>query len=41
MLKFLIKKYAIFQVEGRRGVTTTVVCPYYVSTGMFEGVKSR
>jgi all-trans-retinol dehydrogenase (NAD+) len=23
------------------GVTTTVVCPFYVDTGMFEGVKSR
>ncbi|XP_059486024.1 epidermal retinol dehydrogenase 2-like isoform X2 [Neocloeon triangulifer] len=29
------------EVEGRRGVSTTVVCPYYISTGMFEGVKSR
>ncbi|CAB3367356.1 short-chain dehydrogenase/reductase family 16C member 6-like isoform X2 [Cloeon dipterum] len=29
------------EVEGKRGVSTTVVCPYYVSTGMFEGVKSR
>lgn len=24
-----------------RGVTTTLVCPYYVSTGMFEGVTTR
>jgi all-trans-retinol dehydrogenase (NAD+) len=23
------------------GVVTTVVCPYYVDTGMFEGVKTR
>jgi all-trans-retinol dehydrogenase (NAD+) len=23
------------------GITTTVVCPYYVKTGMFDGVKSR
>ena len=22
-------------------VTTTVVCPFYISTGMFEGVKTR
>ncbi|KAF4528220.1 hypothetical protein B566_EDAN014593, partial [Ephemera danica] len=29
------------ETEGRRGVGTTVVCPYYVNTGMFEGVKSR
>jgi all-trans-retinol dehydrogenase (NAD+) len=32
------------RVELRRaapGVQTTVVCPYYVDTGMFEGVRSR
>jgi all-trans-retinol dehydrogenase (NAD+) len=23
------------------GVRTTVVCPYYIDTGMFEGVKTR
>ncbi len=23
------------------GVMTTVVCPYYIDTGMFEGVRSR
>lgn len=23
------------------GIVTTVVCPFYVNTGMFEGVKSR
>jgi all-trans-retinol dehydrogenase (NAD+) len=23
------------------GVRTTIVCPYYVDTGMFEGVKTR
>jgi all-trans-retinol dehydrogenase (NAD+) len=23
------------------GVTTTVVCPFYIDTGMFDGVKSR
>jgi len=23
------------------GVKTTVVCPYYIDTGMFSGVKSR
>ncbi|KAK3852868.1 hypothetical protein Pcinc_040553, partial [Petrolisthes cinctipes] len=28
-------------VEGYTGVKTTVVCPYYISTGMFEGVKSK
>lgn len=32
------------RVELRRlapGVTTTVVCPYYVDTGMFAGVRTR
>lgn len=28
-------------VEGHKGVHTTVVCPYYISTGMFDGVKSK
>ncbi|XP_045592856.1 short-chain dehydrogenase/reductase family 16C member 6 isoform X2 [Procambarus clarkii] len=28
-------------VEGYTGVKTTVICPYYISTGMFEGVKSK
>jgi all-trans-retinol dehydrogenase (NAD+) len=27
--------------RGAAGVRTTVVCPYYVDTGMFEGVKTR
>jgi len=26
--------------EGKTGVHTTVVCPFYINTGMFEGVKS-
>ena len=26
---------------GKTGVKTTVVCPYYINTGMFEGAKSR
>jgi len=25
----------------KTGIKTTCVCPYYISTGMFEGVKSR
>lgn len=25
---------------GKDGVNTTVVCPYYINTGMFDGVKS-
>lgn len=23
------------------GIKTTLVCPYYINTGMFEGVKTR
>jgi len=26
---------------GKTGVHTTVVCPYYINTGMFEGIKTR
>jgi len=25
----------------KTGVKTTVVCPYYINTGMFDGVKTR
>jgi all-trans-retinol dehydrogenase (NAD+) len=25
---------------GHRGIRTTVVCPYFISTGMFEGVRA-
>jgi len=25
---------------GKTGVKTTIVCPYYINTGMFDGVKS-
>jgi all-trans-retinol dehydrogenase (NAD+) len=28
-------------VLKKTGVHTTVVCPYYIDTGMFEGVKTR
>ena len=24
-----------------RGIKTTVVCPFYINTGMFDGVKTR
>jgi len=27
--------------RSARGVRTTVVCPFYIDTGMFEGVKTR
>jgi all-trans-retinol dehydrogenase (NAD+) len=31
-----------FEMQQRApGVKTTVVCPYYIDTGMFDGVKSR
>lgn len=26
---------------GYKGIRTTVVCPYYINTGMFNGVKTR
>ena len=26
---------------GHRGIRTTIVCPYYINTGMFDGVKTR
>jgi all-trans-retinol dehydrogenase (NAD+) len=27
--------------QGHRHIRTTVVCPYYINTGMFHGVKTR
>ena len=29
------------KVQGHDYIQTTVVCPYYISTGMFSGVKSK
>ncbi|CAG0881500.1 unnamed protein product [Darwinula stevensoni] len=29
------------KMDGHKGIKTTVVCPYFIDTGMFEGVKSR
>ncbi|KAK6959523.1 epidermal retinol dehydrogenase 2 [Biomphalaria glabrata] len=29
------------QKQKKTGVKTTVVCPFYINTGMFTGVKSR
>ena len=26
---------------GKTGVKTTLVCPYYINTGMFKGTKSE
>ena len=34
-LRFELKKL------GKDGVFTTCVCPYYISTGMFDGAKTR
>lgn len=44
-------KWAVFGMEeslrfelqktGKTGVKTTCVCPFYINTGMFDGVKSR
>lgn len=28
-------------IMGLDGVHTTVVCPFYINTGMFDGVKTR
>lgn len=28
-------------VSKKTGVHTTVVCPYYINTGMFDGVKTK
>ena len=28
-------------IKGLDGVHTTVVCPYFIDTGMFDGVKTR
>ena len=28
-------------VQKKTGVHTTVVCPFYINTGMFDGVSSR
>jgi len=30
-----------FKKQKLKGVKTTLVCPYYINTGMFEGVKTR
>lgn len=29
------------QVSGKTGVHTTAVCPFFINTGMFDGVKTR
>jgi all-trans-retinol dehydrogenase (NAD+) len=32
---------AELQIDGRNGVKTTVICPYFVKTPLFEGIDSR
>ncbi len=27
--------------QGKTGVKTTCICPYYINTGMFDGVVSN
>ena len=29
------------QCDGYNGITSTVVCPFFINTGMFDGVRSR
>jgi all-trans-retinol dehydrogenase (NAD+) len=29
------------KAQGHNGIQTTVVCPYYINTGMFDGVQTR
>lgn len=29
------------KVLGKDGIHTTTVCPFFIKTGMFEGVKTR
>jgi len=29
------------QSEGHTGISTTLVCPYYINTGMFDGINSK
>ncbi len=48
---YCASKFAIFGFDeslrnelirlGKDGVHTTVVCPYFIKTGMFEGVKTK
>lgn len=30
-----------FAALGKTGIKTTVVCPYYIKTGMFDGVEPK
>jgi all-trans-retinol dehydrogenase (NAD+) len=29
------------EAQGKDGIYTTVVCPFFINTGMFEGAKTR
>jgi all-trans-retinol dehydrogenase (NAD+) len=51
MCDYVASKFAVYGLNeslrldlARRGVKdvhTTVVCPYYINTGMFDGVKTN
>jgi len=51
LLDYCASKYAAVGLDeslrmelaamGKTGVRTTVVCPYFINTGMFEGSKTR
>ena len=29
------------QALGKTGINTTVVCPFFINTGMFDGAKTK
>ena len=33
--------YLEVQVQGKFNVHTTLVCPYYINTGMFDGIQTK
>lgn len=38
---FYVSSIIIQQTHGYDGINLTLVCPYYIATGMFAGVKPR
>lgn len=51
LMDYCASKFAVFGLDeslrmeltklGKTGVHTTCVCPYYINTGMFDGVKTK
>lgn len=41
MIKNHINKAISFQAHGHNTIHATLVCPYYINTGMFDGVTPR